>query len=181
MAPKEEETVMDSFVEEAAGKTEFESYEEIISYLKKDQGYTKLKLKGYEGEVLAVTDYIYTDKQTNCSIRASIYGKVGDVVKCLGNVDTNGTAYPLAIGEGALYACHSHLYQVYYVTPDGDGLMLKDCIEEYAEQDTPTYIGFTRESNSFDDTVDFTGGEKEYEEYWKNYYAATPINFTVVE
>lgn len=181
MAP-EPEVYISSFVEEVAGKSEFESYDEVISYLKKGQGYAYIKVKGYDGDILALAESTYHDKEKNLSIDVALYAKVDGVVKNLGNVSTAGTAYPIAVEDGALYACNPHSYEVYYVNPEGDGLMMKDSIhEEYDDSGKPSYTGFTRETNSFDNDVEFTGGEKEYEKYYENYLSATPIDFTPVD
>ncbi len=180
--PPEPEMYISSFVEEVAGKTEFESYDEVISYLKKGQGYAYIQLKGYNGDVLALAENVYKDKGKNLAIDVALYGEVDGVVKNLGNVSSAGTAYPVAVQDGAIFACNHHSYEVYFVNPEGDGLMMKDCIhEEYNENGNATYIGFTRETNSFDNDVEFTGGEAEYKKYWENYFAATLLDFTPID
>ena len=178
----EEEMMLSSFVEQAAGKDTFESYDEVISYLKPGQGYAYIKLVGYDKEFLLVTESTYnSDVNTNASIEAEVFcdynGKIGFGTL----VYTNGTAYPLAYKDGILYECKPHEYATCFATPDG-AIMMKDCItEDYGENSEMVYIGFVREENDFEKTFDFTGGEKEYNEYWENYRAAEPINFTVVE
>ena len=179
-----DEVMLDDFIKQAAQKETFESYDEVISYLTKGQGYAYIKVKGYDGDVLAVTDYVYkNDDKTNATIQACLYGKVGDKVKNLGYVSTAGTAYPLALGAGGeLYACNPHSYEVLVLNPEGTGLMYKDDISEsYDPAGNATYSGFTRETNNADNTVEFTGGEEEYNKYWENYFNAEVINFTVVE
>ena len=181
-AAEDGELMPSSFVETVAGKTDFASYDEIISYLKKGQGYAYIKLKGYNGDILAITESVYTENNENHSIDVSLYGEKDGVVKNLGNAFSTEEKYPIAVGGDVVYACYSNNYESLFITPDGDGLMVKDYI--YGEDDGSgklTYSGFLRESNNFDDTADFTGGEKEFNEYWENYKAATPINFTVVE
>ncbi|SFU58258.1 hypothetical protein [Butyrivibrio sp. M55] len=165
-----------SFVEEASKKDKFKDYDEIISYLTKGQGYTKIKIKGYNGEVLAITDSVDAEKH---GIEVAFYGEVGGIVKNIGNAFSSEKEYPIAVGNDLVYACYTDYYEALFLNPDGDGLMVKDNISK----DGNTYSGFLRETNSFDEaaTKDFTGGEKEFKEYWKNYEAATPITFTVVE
>ncbi len=182
MAP-EEDVMLEDFVQAKAGKETFESYDEVISYLEKDQGYAYIKVKGYEGDVLLVTDYVYeNDPKTKASIQAAVYIKDGDTVRSAGWVATAGTAYPLAVADGLLYSCNPHSYEVQFFNPDGYGLMYKDDVyEEYDSDGKATYGGFTRETNSFEVTEDFNGGEAEYKALWDNYFAAEVINFTVVE
>ena len=165
-----------SFVEEASKKDKFKSYDEIISYLTKGQGYTKIKIKGYNGEVLAITDSVDAEKH---GVEVAFYGEVNGIVKNIGNAFSCEKEYPIATGNDMVYACYTDCYESLFLNPDGDGLMIKDHITK----DGDTYLGFLRETNSLDeaDTKDFTGGEKEFKEYWKNYEAATPISFTVVE
>ncbi|MCR5670218.1 MAG: hypothetical protein K6G10_04370 [Butyrivibrio sp.] len=177
------ELLISSFVEEAAGKGSFDSYDEIISYLTKDQAYAYIQLIGYDGDLLAVTEYTYSyDDKTTAAIEAAIYAMVGDRAINIGNVYTAGTSYPVSVKDGVLFACNPHSYETYFVSPDGQGLMMKDLISEtYDENQNATYSGFLRETNSFDDTVDFTGGEKEFQEHFDLFLEATPVNFTVIK
>lgn len=48
--------IPNSFVEEQAGKTEFDSYDELISNMTAGQAYAYVTLTGYEGDVLLITD-----------------------------------------------------------------------------------------------------------------------------
>ena len=172
----------DSFVDIAAGKIDFASYDEVLSYLKKGQGYAYVKVKGYDGDILAVTESVYTENNENHSIDVALYGEKNGVVNDFGNAFSNEKEYPIAVGDGIVFSCYTNNYETLFINPDVDGFMVKDYI--YGEDDGSgklTYSGFLRESNNFDDTADFTGGEKEFNEYWENYKAATPINFTVVE
>ena len=74
-AAEDGELMPSSFVETVAGKTDFASYDEIISYLKKGQGYAYIKLKGYNGDILAITESVYTDNNENHSTDVSLYGE----------------------------------------------------------------------------------------------------------
>lgn len=169
-----------SFVETAAGKDEFESYDEIISYLEKGQGYAYIELKGYAGELLAITETVYAENNENHSTEVSVYGKKDGMVNNFGNAFSLEKEYPIAVSDGVLYSCYTGTYDSHFINSKTYGLMVKDSI---VISDDGSYIGFLRETTSSDeaDTIDFTGGEKEYNEYWRNYNAATPINFTVVE
>ena len=178
-----DEVLLDDFVQQAAQKETFESFDEVISYLTEGQGYAYLKVIGHEGDVLAVTDYVYkNDDKTNASIGATLYGEVDGEIRNLGYVGSAGTAYPLAASDGLIYGCNPHSYEVYFFNPEGTGVMLKDNISEiYDEAGNASYSGITRKTNNFDDTVEFTGGEAEYNKYWENYFNAEVINFTVVK
>ena len=53
--------IPNSFVEEQAGKTEFDSYDELISNMTAGQAYAYGTLTGYEGDVLLITDQTYDE------------------------------------------------------------------------------------------------------------------------
>ncbi len=165
-----------SFVETNAGTDQFKSYDDIISNLKKGEGYAYIKVKGYDGDLLAITETV----NAKHSIDVAIYGMKDGMAKCFGCAIGMEDKYPVAVGDGIVYACSTDAYESLFMNPDGDGLMVKDDI---SKADDTSYVGFLRETNSFDDadTKEFEGGEKEFNEYWKNYEAATPIEFTVVE
>ena len=140
-----------SFVETNAGTDQFKSYDDIISNLKKGEGYAYIKVKGYDGDLLAITETV----NAKHSIDVAIYGMKDGMAKCFGCAIGEEDKYPVAVGDGIVYVCSTDA----------------------------SYVVFLRETNSFDDgdTKEFEGGEKEFNEYWKNYEAATPIEFTVVE
>ena len=169
-----------SFVEINAGTDQFKDYNDIISHLKKGEGYAYIKVKGYDGDLLAITETVKAENNENHSIDVAIYGEKDGQIKCFGCAIGLEEKYPVAVGDGMVYVCSTDAYECLFMNPDGDGLMVKDDI---SKADDSSYVGFLRETNSYDDaeTKDFEGGEKEFKEYFKNYEAATPINFTVVE
>ncbi|MBO4457445.1 MAG: hypothetical protein J5802_06985 [Butyrivibrio sp.] len=175
----EMEHMLSSFVEQAAGKDSFSSYDEVISYLTKGQGYTYIKLTGSESDLLIVTEKTYKSGDKNVSTDAYIFVNNNGKIMSSSSLYTTDEKYPLTVRDGILYECKPNEYATWVVGPDGDGIMMKDCITKYP--DTGSYVGFTRESNDFESTVDFTGGEKEYKAYWENYNTEDAIDFTVVE
>ena len=65
------DNIPNSLVEEQAGKTAFSSYEELIGYLEKGQGYAYVTLEGYEGQALLVADQTYEFEGSMAAMAAS--------------------------------------------------------------------------------------------------------------
>ncbi len=149
--PEEEEEFMPgSFVEEAAGKETFDSFDELISYLKGDNGYTYFELEGYDGKLLAVTEGTFDDLDGHrAAIDATFYGDIDGQVRFIGNAFSNGTAYPIRCDGTLIYSAGNHEYNSEFMSEDGTGLIVKDYIHvEYDESGNPTYTGFHRETNA---------------------------------
>ena len=64
--------IPNSFVEEQAGKTEFDSYDELISNMTAGQAYAYVTLTGYEGDVLLITDQTYDDNGSTAAMMAYV-------------------------------------------------------------------------------------------------------------
>ena len=135
-----------SFVEENAGKERFTGFDELISFLKPGQGYAYIELTGYDGKALAVTEETFDDPDGHkASTDVAVYAEVNGEVKNIGNAFSSGNAYPVRCDGSLLYTGSDHEYGSYFVTGDGDGLMMKDSItEESDEGGNVSYFGFTR-------------------------------------
>ncbi len=186
--PSEEEGFIPStFVEANSGKDSFESYDELISLLNKGEGYAYIKLKGYEGELLAVTDNILEDEQGNkITDSASIYGDTGEKVVNFGNVFGNGKEYPVRCDGELIYCAGEGMYESDFVTGSGDGIMVKDYIAESTDENGEiAYFGFLRDTNSFDEEKELPEDKEEaqklYEKYIKDYYEKEALIINVVE
>lgn len=167
------------FLQEQAGTTSFDSYDDVIAALTKGQGYAYIKLIGSDEEVLAVTDLVFEADHTAYEI--SVYGMPNGKVTQLGSVFGNGSAYPLRLADGILYAGDYHTYETYFLTEGATAIMMKDSISDGVNSGTNEFTGFTRETNSFEDTADFTGGQEEYEKLISEREQKPAIEFTVIE
>lgn len=101
---------------------EYASYDDVIAQLPADYGYAYLTIDGYDGDVLAVTDFTYQwDNGENASLTAYLYVQNGDTVQYLGNVMTGGTGYPVRCANGILYNCNMVQYGEMKVEQKSDG------------------------------------------------------------
>lgn len=175
--------VKNSFVEEQANKTEFESYEEVISYLTSGQAYAYIQIQGYEGDLLAVADTTYEyEPGKNAAMEIYIYAMINNSVQYVTVAWSDGTGRPIAVNDGVLVCATQHDVSGSFFNPDGDGIMTKFYASEEYESGEAHYSGFERETNSFDaenenDDID----EAEYYKLYDFYNAGEPIFFNVVE
>ncbi|SFC43651.1 hypothetical protein [Butyrivibrio sp. YAB3001] len=168
------------FLQEQAGKTSFDSYDDVIAALTPGQGYAYIKLYGSDAEYLAVTDLVFEADNTACE--ASIYGILDGKVTQLSLVSGAGSAYPLRLEDGILYAGSNHSYETYFISADFGGLMMKDYITDGVDTGTNEITGFTRQENTFDgETVDFTGGQEELNKLLAERENKKVIEFTMVK
>ncbi len=170
----------EDFVQEQSGKTSFDSYDDIISALTTGQGYAYIKLYGSDEELLAVTDLVFEADHT--AYEASIYGILDGKVTLLSVVSGAGSAYPLRLEDGILYAGSNHSYETYFISADFGGLMMKDYITDGVDTGSNELSGFTRQDNTFDgESTDFTGGQEEFEKLLSERENKKAIEFTVIE
>ncbi len=103
-------------------KAEYASYDEAIASLQSGNGYAYLTIDGYDGDVLAITDFTYTwDNGENASITAYLYVQDGDKAEYLGTVMDGGTNYPIRVENGVLYATGHAEYGEMVITQDDAG------------------------------------------------------------
>jgi len=182
-------------LEERTGKTEFSSYDEIISLLEGDEAYALVKIKGYDGDVLLVADNVYDNLDGNmATIAATPYTmKSTGVVSADSMLTSGGTAYPISIGDDGLvylYGNHSVETQCYGENGTDDvGLMVMKLIQ-ISEWDTNGDIakvsGFHRDPDKTsvidNDSVDYNEDDIElFNEAFDDYDGTTPVNFTAVD
>jgi len=182
-------------LEERTGKTEFDSYDEIIGLLKKDEAYALVNILGYDGEVLLVASGSYDNLDGNmAAIDATPY-----TMKSFGKVTADsmlssiGTAYPLAIDDnGLIYCCgHQDVNAYCYGTngTDDTGIMVMKYISaiEFDDNGKGTKVsGFYRDITNpsviDNDTVDYNEDDVEaLDAAFDEYMAAKVVNFTVVK
>lgn len=81
---------------------------------------------GGEEDALLVTDYVYDDLEEHmATIMADVYAtdSDGNVVNC-GSVNSQGTAYPLAVRDGRLFTAGHRFIQKYTIN-DSDGKLME--------------------------------------------------------
>lgn len=181
--------------EDRVGKTTFDSYDEIISLLEAGEGYAYINVMGYDGDVLAVTSYVYNDMNgkmatTECALYTT---KADGTVRADSIIASGGTANPVAIDEdGVIYTVtHSSLVKYCYGNNSNGDVVVMCLGQVYADElndnGAPvSVIGSYRTSNSVvndDNLVDIDSGDVEfYNQMFKDYVANTKtINFTVVK
>lgn len=184
--PETEEFMPGSFVEEAAGKGQFESFDEVISYLEKDNAYTTFKLEGFDGEILAVAENTFDDLEGHrAALEAAFYGKVNGTVHFIGNAFSGGTAYPLRCDGTVIYSAGNHQYESEFMDANGVVLIVKDYISQSFDDDgNVSYSGFMRETNTSEDQdipEDPEEAEKLFDSFFDKLDEKPVMNFTVVE
>lgn len=103
-------------------KAEYASYDEAIAGLQSGNGYAYLTIDGYDGEVLALTDFTYTwDNGENAAITAYLYVQNGEKAEFLATVLDGGTNYPIRVENGVLYATGHAEYGEMTITQDENG------------------------------------------------------------
>ena len=187
MAPPEEEEFMPgSFVEEAAGKETFDSYDDLISFLKKGNGYTYFELEGYKGKLLAVTESTFDDAEGHkAASEATFYGDVGGKIRFVGNAFSDGTDYPIRCDGKVIYSAAGNEFNSEFMNPTGDALIVKDYIHvDFSQSGEASYTGFQRKDNTSegdDISTDPAEAEKLFNSLVEEMKGKPVMDFTVVE
>lgn len=182
-ADEDPEQEAQSTEEEQAGKTAFSSYEELIGYLEKGQGYAYVTLEGYEGQALLVADQTYEFEGSMAAMAASVYLEQNGTVRFSSAVGGQGTAYPIRWENGVVYTAGGHEVCSYFISEETQAVMVKDSVIESIDDDgTVSYIGFLREKNDFnhDEAID-TDSDEIFRDKMKEYDDAPVVSFTVAE
>ena len=176
-----EEFIPGSFMEEKVGKGDFESEDEILSYLDPGQGYTYLELAGADGKVLGISSELMEKDGKTVGKELCLYGKVGDYYRNLGNAYANDD-HPLLMGDGTIISYNDTTYEENCIAENGY-VMVKVYIYKSTEDDgSIKYGGFIRKDNTFDHDEEVPeDGADVFEQYIKNAQSFDPIEFTVVE
>lgn len=179
-------------LEERVGKTSFESYDEIIGLLEEEEGYALVNVKGYDGQVLLVTSYVYDDllghmATTECTpytVKSNGVCTADSALTC------GGTATPVKMDkEGVFYtANHVSVEKSCYGDngTDDTAIMILAAIsaEDFDDNGMPkTVSGFVRTKNSLiDDDCRFIE-ENEVElwgDFFEEYEKAEAVSFTKI-
>lgn len=146
-------------------KSFYNSFQNCIDLLESQRcRYAKVKVAGYDGDVLAVQPineprcvYFFTD--------------TGDeVLRVPGFLYTDGT-YPVKIKDGVIYACNKNSFETYMITPDGKELVHKDYVNS-------SNWGYTNDSTDQSKRADYKGSFND-SKLWDAYNSASEINFNL--
>lgn len=148
------EGVASNELEELAGKNEFASYDEVLSYLTDDMSYAYVDIMGSDEPVLLINcEGTYDNGDGNmAAIEAFPYLKRADgTVICGSVISSSGTAYPISVSDdGQIFSGGNHDINVYAITTEnGDPaiMMMAYLYEEFDEEGNATYGGFVRDKN----------------------------------
>ena len=167
------------FLQEQSGIYEFDSYDDVISQLTEGQGYAYIQLKGSKEELLAVTDLVFL--ADNSASEACLYGIRDGKAVNIGNVYGNGSAFPLRLKDGIIYGGDNHRYETYFISEDWQSLMMKDYISDGVTEGSGQFVGFTRETSKYEDTVDYTGGQEQFDTLLADREEVPIIEFTMIK
>lgn len=170
------------FLQERTQQKEFNSYDEIIEQLQPGEAYAYINVNGVDGEILAITDFIYTWSDSSyVSTRASLYAEGQDgKVSALAFPETGDTGTPLYCADGVLYVCN--LYQYAEMQFDDDGILYftKQVVRENASDGTDTFSGYIMTDRSTSKELNITSDE-EFSALFDGLQDLSPISFTRVE
>lgn len=179
--------------EERVGKTSFESYDEIIGLLEGDEAYALVNVKGYDGEVLLVTDYTYDDllghiATTECTPYTV---KSNGVCSADSLIVSGGTATPVKLDKDGVLctATHMSVDKSCYGTNGTDdvGIMVLATVyaDELDDNGNPKSVGgFVRTENTVVDNDGKDVGSNDtdiYNQMFDDYNNAEEISFTRVK
>lgn len=157
------------------------TFDQVISKLSKDMGYANVNL-GNKDTLLVASKIISTGgKETMEAVDSDIYIKNGDKILYCGYVTSGGSANPLAVSEGYLYAVSHHSTKKYTVTDDGVLAIDEEVTEKFDKAGNVSYHSYS--DIHVQDACD--NGVVEYDaplrRLNKEYSDATVIEFTVVK
>lgn len=176
--------------EERVGRTSFESYDEIIGLLEGDEAYALVNIKGYDGEVLLVTDYTYDDLLGHIATTECTPYTIKSDGRCTADsiLYSGGTATPITIDSQGVVFSVTHLsvekscYGENGTEDVGIMIMASVYADELDDKGNPKSVsGFVRTKNSVidDDSKFLEGDEVElFTELYEEYEKTEPVSFT---
>ena len=180
-------------IEERAGKTSFDSYDEIISLLEGTEAYGYADVYGYDEPVLFIAEESYGDGEGGqLAIEVTPYTKKSNgKITSDGVLASGGTANPISVDDNGIIYCatHSSIEKDCYGDngTDDNAMMLLAYvyIDEYDDNGQPKTVGgFLRTNNSLvdDDLRDVDPSDVDtFEKLFEDLTKAHPIAFTVAE
>ena len=131
--------------------TECGSIGEVVRGLPKNSGlgYKRLYIKGYDGEVLAITGKLVKKDEKNTSCCAWFYTKAhGEHVHYVGSLNTNNENSPLRIKDGIINASNEYTYNTYIMTSDGKKFFEKDAMKINNEHSIKGFLSDKNDCNN---------------------------------
>ena len=122
-----------------------ETFTQIVDKLQAGQGYANANINGED--VLLVTDYTFDNIDQIAAIDAEIYRYADGAPAYMGYVTAGGTAYPLSIADGKLYACGNH-YAKKYTALNGSLMLDQEAYVNYNSDGDATYFVTSEIGNS---------------------------------
>ena len=112
--------------------TKFDSLSDVIKSLEGKRssrgngfGFKHIYCKGYDGDILMLTDYTYDDN--NLSNTAKFYTKKsGQKVQYLGEINIGASARNFKYKDGVIYICFNRDFATILVSKDGQSLIRTD-------------------------------------------------------
>lgn len=157
------------------------TFDEVISKLSKDMGYANVKLGNTDTLLVASKTISFGEKETVEAVDADIYMADGDKILYCGYVTSGGSANPLAVSEGYLYAVSHHSTKKYTVTDDGVLAIDEEVTEKFDKAGNVSYHSYS--DIHVQDACD--NGVVEYDaplrRLNKEYSDSDVIKFTVVK
>ncbi|MCR5590833.1 MAG: hypothetical protein K6F73_04815 [Lachnospiraceae bacterium] len=150
----------------------------VESSLESGQGYTNVKIG--DTDVLAVALSTFDGYGDPASTAAELFCYDDDGRICyVGGIECGGTATPLAVKDGMLFAANHHYIGKYTIT-DGKLVVVEEAWEKYDEDGNATY------SYSSDDGGDYSGmdsseAEAIFNELFDEYTDADILFFDTIE
>ncbi len=177
-----------TFVDTRSGKTEYDSFDDVIGQLEPGEAYAYVTIAGHDRQVLAVTDGTFAwDDSTNAAIDVDFYAEVGYIdnkIMNIGSVSTGATSYPVRCSaDGILYACNNDIYGELKITDTDLLFYAKKIAITYDTKGNYTLEGFTTEDGSMANSSKDIGVATE-EEFFALYDVLDEVpvvNFQVVE
>jgi len=185
--PEEVEQVeLSNFAEQAAGKSEFDSFEDLKAALVTGNAYSMNSLYGRAGDVMIITQTAYTGEDgSTWAIEGYVYAEDTDgKVRNIGNVFSSGKKYPIKELQGFLYAADAHEVLKYACDKDtGKIIPMADLNVVTDSIGVDSCIGFLRKENTEADEGEYidTTMMNDYELVASEYQEAAPLIYTVIK
>lgn len=175
-----------NFLEAKLSKDTFDSFDEVIGELDKGNAYAKVKVYGYDEEILFIAEDTYDyGGGTRAAIEVSAYADSNGRVRCIGGLFSAGTAYPVSVDdEGKLYSGSGAEVSVSCISEENVTIMnLMLAYVSHNEDGSSTYGGFIRSANNFtgEEVMIAEDDSETLDRLFEEYQNTKPISFTVVE
>ena len=122
-----------------------DTFTQIVDKLQAGQGYANANINGED--VLLVTEYTFDNIDQIAAIDAEIYHYVDGAPAYMAYITAGGTAYPLSIADGKLYACGNHFAKKYTVL-NGSLMLDQEAYVNYDSNGDATYFVTSDTGNS---------------------------------